>query len=107
VTTSSTPQLPTGHNITLDNVFRDQLARALVQRKHLEIAREIDVRFHKDDTCGGPSRGAEACGGCRDCVYAQNTWTDLTGDGWARWQAYASDLITSLRIELAAIGHTL
>jgi hypothetical protein len=82
----------------------DQLARALIRQKHRVIAAEIDVRFGDETGCGGPSRGAEACGGCRDCVYAQATYLDHLHDGYARWRAQAVELIADVTAELADTG---
>jgi hypothetical protein len=82
----------------------DQLARALIQQKHRIIATEIDVRFGDEKGCGGISRGAEACGGCRDCVYAQATYLDHLHDGYARWRAQAAELIADMTAELAPGG---
>lgn len=97
MTTTLSPKLL----IVRESFFRDAMARSLIAQAHSEIAANLDTIFNGEPGCKATAT-AKACGGCRDCTYAQATWQDLTGDGLARWQVRAAELVTLLRAEMAA-----
>jgi hypothetical protein len=90
--------------VTVDDHLRESLTRALIAEHHQGIRSDVDSFFNGEKGCGGPAAGSNACGGCGECVYAQSTWQDLTGDGLARWRLRATHVLNHLRTELTKQG---
>lgn len=80
--------------VYLDDSFRDRLVRALISISHAETVEQIIAEMGESD-CGGQTFDPP-CGGCTSCVIAQQTYSDWTREGQARWIAQADQIVEQL-----------